>query len=265
VAKPAKPRAARNAPPRAPRKRAQPAQPAEQPMEIHKPKPVHNWRELATEIGVIVIGILIALGLEQAVEAWHTNERTEVAQHAVDTEVRFNLAKANRELDMRDCMERQLGALAEAIGRDDQVEVRRLITVGRFVEPFPWTDAAWSAAVDSGAADRFDPVRRRNYWLIYGTVNATDRAQDQYWDAYQRLRAIALSDLSNSPQASAVEVTELARLMAAEGQKLSATGLLTTNAKRLFGFETTAAEMATMPANAGELEKCRTAAAALGG
>ena len=38
--------------------------PEDPPMEIHKPKPVHNWRELLTEIGVVVIGILIALSLE---------------------------------------------------------------------------------------------------------------------------------------------------------------------------------------------------------
>ncbi|HEU4652276.1 MAG TPA: hypothetical protein VFS49_12755, partial [Croceibacterium sp.] len=189
---------------------------------------------------------------------------TEVAQAAVDTEVRFNLAKANRELDMRECMERQIAALSSAIGADDQAEVRRLLTTGGFVEPFPWTDAAWRAAVDSGAADRFDQTRRRNYWLIYGTVNATDKAQDQYWDAYNSLRAIALSGLSDSREAAGAELAQLARLAAAEEQKLSATAILKANARRLFGFESTPAEMAAMPAVAHELERCQAAAAELG-
>jgi hypothetical protein len=35
---------------------------------LHKPKSVHGMRELAIEIGVIVIGVVIAIGLEQAVE-----------------------------------------------------------------------------------------------------------------------------------------------------------------------------------------------------
>jgi N-acyl homoserine lactone hydrolase len=35
--------------------------PEEPPMEIHKPKPVHSWRELLTEIGVVAIGVAIAL------------------------------------------------------------------------------------------------------------------------------------------------------------------------------------------------------------
>ncbi|MDB5439015.1 MAG: hypothetical protein JWM33_1442 [Caulobacteraceae bacterium] len=40
-------------------------------MEIHKVKPWHGWRELLKEVGTIVIGVLIAIGAEQTVEALH--------------------------------------------------------------------------------------------------------------------------------------------------------------------------------------------------
>ena len=40
-------------------------------MDIHKPKPWRSWPELVKEIGAIVIGVLIALGAEQAVERVH--------------------------------------------------------------------------------------------------------------------------------------------------------------------------------------------------
>jgi hypothetical protein len=33
-------------------------------MHIHKPKPLHGVREFLSEIGVIVVGVLIALGLD---------------------------------------------------------------------------------------------------------------------------------------------------------------------------------------------------------
>ena len=36
-------------------------------MDIHKPHAAKNWREFAVEIGTIVVGILIALGLEQVI------------------------------------------------------------------------------------------------------------------------------------------------------------------------------------------------------
>ena len=37
-------------------------------MHFHLPKPAHGWRELAGEVGIIVLGVLIALGAEQTVE-----------------------------------------------------------------------------------------------------------------------------------------------------------------------------------------------------
>ena len=46
-------------------------------MSIHLPKPLHGWRAFAGEVGIIVIGVLIALGAQQVVEA--ANWRREVA------------------------------------------------------------------------------------------------------------------------------------------------------------------------------------------
>ena len=47
-------------------------------MEIHRPKAVHSWRELLKEIGIIVIGVVIALGAEQAVESLHWMRQVDV-------------------------------------------------------------------------------------------------------------------------------------------------------------------------------------------
>jgi len=37
-------------------------------VEVHKPRPVHNWRELLSEIAVVVIGVVIALTAEQLIQ-----------------------------------------------------------------------------------------------------------------------------------------------------------------------------------------------------
>ena len=39
-------------------------------MHFHLPKPLHGWRAFTGEVGIIVIGVLIALGAEQIVEDW---------------------------------------------------------------------------------------------------------------------------------------------------------------------------------------------------
>jgi hypothetical protein len=46
-------------------------------MHFHLPKPLHGWREFAGEVGIIVLGVLIALGAEQVVETLHW--RSEIA------------------------------------------------------------------------------------------------------------------------------------------------------------------------------------------
>lgn len=38
-------------------------------MHIHLPKALHGWRDFLKEVGIIVLGVLIALGAEQGVEA----------------------------------------------------------------------------------------------------------------------------------------------------------------------------------------------------
>jgi len=47
-------------------------------MHFHLPKPLHGWRGFAGEVGIIVLGVLIALGAEQLVRTIH--ERSEVQQ-----------------------------------------------------------------------------------------------------------------------------------------------------------------------------------------
>ena len=38
-------------------------------MHFHLPKPLHGWREFAGEVGIIVVGVLIALAAEQVVKS----------------------------------------------------------------------------------------------------------------------------------------------------------------------------------------------------
>ena len=56
-------------------------------MDIHKPKAAHSWREFLIEIGTIICGILIALGLEQAVEWSRTEHEIAETREALKAEI----------------------------------------------------------------------------------------------------------------------------------------------------------------------------------
>ncbi|HTC83769.1 MAG TPA: hypothetical protein VK683_05410, partial [Rhizomicrobium sp.] len=66
-------------------------------MEIHKPKPVHSWREFLLELGTITLGVGIALAAEQTVEWFHwrdkTNYATDQIQHELAVSMYFSMER----------------------------------------------------------------------------------------------------------------------------------------------------------------------------
>ena len=78
-------------------------------MEIHKPKPVHNWREFLSEVGVIVLGICIAISLEQLVESWHWDREVKEARQSLAAEIAAdNLNLFAFRVAIAPCVEKQL-------------------------------------------------------------------------------------------------------------------------------------------------------------
>jgi hypothetical protein len=87
-------------------------------MHFHLPKPLHGWRDFAGEVGIIVVGVLIALGAEQAVEDWRWQQKVAHTTEELDGELHRNAASAYGWLTVAPCIDAQLqaidGALASA-------------------------------------------------------------------------------------------------------------------------------------------------------
>src|SRR4051794_17507326 len=80
-------------------------------VHFHIPKPLHGWRELAGEVGIIVVGVLIALGAEQVVETLHWHEKAEKADEALRTELSADYIIADEAVLTAPCVDQQLQAL----------------------------------------------------------------------------------------------------------------------------------------------------------
>jgi hypothetical protein len=60
-------------------------------LDIHPPEhAVHTWRDFFIHIATIVIGLLIAIGLEQTVEALHHRHQMHLARERIHAEVEVN-------------------------------------------------------------------------------------------------------------------------------------------------------------------------------
>jgi hypothetical protein len=73
-------------------------------MDIHKPKPWHGWREFLKEYVIIVIGVLTALGAEQAVEWWHVQSEIREARESLHEEIAADATTAAFTMEEDRCL-----------------------------------------------------------------------------------------------------------------------------------------------------------------
>jgi len=137
-------------------------------MHVHLPKPLHGWREFAGEVGIIVLGVLIALAAEQVVEKVH--ERSEIGElqqalrsELADSRARWEDMRAEDacELKRLDALEAWLAA-APATSR----------LPGAF-GPMLWNmhSSAWDLARTSPAANSISLHERLIYASLYDAIN----------------------------------------------------------------------------------------------
>jgi hypothetical protein len=120
-------------------------------MDIHKPKPWQGWPEFLKEIGTIVIGVLIALGAEQAVEWLHWRHEMHLARDALVFDYRRVIGFAAREDAASPCLAALLARYSDAL--DQAQATKRLPPIGYGGTPLfpPWALRSWTG-LTSGQA-----------------------------------------------------------------------------------------------------------------
>lgn len=167
-------------------------------MEIHKPKPIHNWREFLSEIGVVVIGVCIALSAEQAVEALHNHSRAAEARASVREEIARNLANMNYREATEACMTTRLDEVQGLIS--DSAAGRlppEAIWIGHPIAPAP-VDGKYKIATQSGAASLFDGKEQAIYAELYGQFAEYSQRLQEEERAWADLRALETHPLPSA-------------------------------------------------------------------
>jgi len=84
-------------------------------MDIHKPKPVHGWKERLGEIGGVVIGISIALSAEAGLEALHWREQVKDAHEVLTADMARMIGQAAEREGFSACIGQHLDRWAEMV------------------------------------------------------------------------------------------------------------------------------------------------------
>ncbi|MEG3143374.1 hypothetical protein U1839_01795 [Sphingomonas sp. RT2P30] len=171
-------------------------------MDIHKPKPIHNMRELLGEIGIIVIGVLMALAAEQTVEALHHRSQAIELSEALDVELSHNLAVLKDTVELTPCIDRRLGDIAKwsmsvSAGRPLQLAGE----FGRMPGQISLT-AIWRS---TGTSLELLPLDKRiDYARFYDNFGNSDRIRDEMRDKW--------SDLANFEGAATLAAREVLQI-----------------------------------------------------
>lgn len=160
-------------------------------MHVHLPKPLHNWRELAREIAIIVVGVLIALFFEQLVERWQWRHKIGAAEAAMRHELLWdNGPQIYQRAAMHPCVVAQLDRIRATVESDqNRAQVWSAIN-GYWVFPVSYDSVAHEAAATSDVSSHIDQSALEPYVLVYGVMpNANQAAIAEAAEA-GRLRAL---------------------------------------------------------------------------
>jgi hypothetical protein len=188
-------------------------------MHFHLPKPLHGWREFIGEVGIIVIGILIALGGEQVVEAIHWREQVRLEREALQTEVVGNLDAVRLRLLLEPCVRVRLREVSRILDDAERGIQPKLATRVGFPLPSGASRGAWNIAVTGDALSHMPIQAQLDFSGAFANFENWDEIRREEFDAWTRLDVL--------DQKSRLSTTDLAGLRQALAQAIAIDGRLT--------------------------------------
>jgi len=153
-------------------------------MHFRLPKPLHGWREFAGEVGIIVVGVLIALGAEQLVVALQERRASDQARKSVQAEIAKNVEILLGRGQLQNCLDRKLNDIGELLtAAGDGTPTPHPTWVSR---PTFWSLSTgnWQAATAAGRAallSKDDQIRLGTFFAIFDFINREEEREQTAW------------------------------------------------------------------------------------
>jgi len=159
-------------------------------MRVQQIKPLHGWRRFAGEVGIIVLGVLIALGAQQVATTFQQKSDARNAEQAIRSELETNMARMHSRQAVRGCVDKRLNeleALINSAGAGGVIETPKW--VGR---PQFWTMqmSRWDATSQAGRAALIPANDLNLYGAMYSFMASINSEGIVEQDAWARLRAL---------------------------------------------------------------------------
>ena len=175
-------------------------------MHFHLPKPLHGWREFIGEVAIIVLGVLIALSAEAAVQSIEWGNKVDAAVSDMNNELSSGDGpEAYQRLAMQDCVAQRLDSLRASVEKGDRAASRKLIDQF-WVPDRTWNSLARDAANTADVAAHMPHERMLQYRIAYEVVPDMQRLSEKELADLGRFRALPSS---GGPLTSEEKLSEL--------------------------------------------------------
>ena len=157
--------------------------------------PAMGWKAFWSEIVIVVLGVMIALAANEAVQNWNWQNKVRDGELRLQSDITYLFTVAAEQYVIAPCAEEQLLALSQKLVKsgstwdpvtvhvDDSTNIRWVVRIPARSQMFP----VWDSLVADGTAARFPQDRQS----MYGGISArTTRAQNQSDEANQLVRRL---------------------------------------------------------------------------
>lgn len=175
-------------------------------LDVHPPQhPAHTWTDFFIHIATIVIGLLIAIGLEQTVEYLHHRHEARHARELIADEMQANLKSVTQQRYTLAMHEDYLFADLAVIAR---ARAHKLAPDDRVVLFHPYemlNDSAWETAKASDALALIPYEETQRYAHLYAYQNEFDTTSQDSITSLQRVNTMfyrSAADRFNYAQAA---------------------------------------------------------------
>ena len=159
-------------------------------MHVHLPKPLHGWRAFVGEVGIIVIGVLIALAADEAVETLRWHHQVLLAEEELKSPIERDLVNAAQRTMEATCVARRLGDLSVLL--ENAQTVGRLPAIGTIGDPprGPWTFQTWDALVSGQIVVHMPQKKMMAYSNVQRIAAYLSQLDDLEADQWTTLRTM---------------------------------------------------------------------------
>lgn len=151
-------------------------------MHFRWPKNLHGWRDFGREITIVVIGVLIAIGLDQWVEHRHWVQKINRAEGAMRLELtQDDGPQAFVRLAIAPCLDAAVGQIEEAADSAPERRLRQMADSYR--PPFrTWDAQGWAAVLTSDVGSHMDSdrlVKWSSPYLLIANMTAWNQRESE--------------------------------------------------------------------------------------